>query len=123
MLLLSLLSPLGVTLGMAARVYFSEHEHLAGRLLLSGLKASIIFNTLGAAVSMFESEPHVPEGFGASLDDFGHIHHLWAGVWRTDSSLEPLHICSGSMLEPIIESNSSNPQGSFVSISERKYII
>ena len=49
---------------------------------------NIIVNILGT-VSMFKSEPLVLEDFGASLDDLGAIHHLWAGSLRTGSSLEP----------------------------------
>lgn len=110
MLFLSLLSPLGVTLGMAARVYFSEHEHLAGRLLLSGLKASIIFNTweqlypCSKVSLMFQK---ALEALWMTLVIFT-ISGL-DGVWRTDCGLEPLHIGSGSVLEPVVESNSSDP--------------
>ena len=57
-------------------------------MLLSELKVNIIVNILGT-VSMFKSEPLVLEDFGASLDDLGAIHHLWAGSLRTGSSLEP----------------------------------
>lgn len=53
------------------RIYFSECEYLAGALLLRELTVSIRFKALGAMYK-FKSEPHVLEGFGASLDDPGH---------------------------------------------------
>lgn len=54
------------------RSYFSECEYLAGALLLRELTVSIRFKVVGAMYK-FKSEPHVLEGFGASLGDPGHI--------------------------------------------------